>query len=154
MNSPPLTSPQVKNATSKSTNFAWFQWVPQAAAQHLDNFPVTPGDWLQITIFMLSTTNARVTIANQSKGMQRSIAAFNGSALIGVEPAWIVQTPVINGGKSWFPQYDGMWMTEASCTLNDNTNLGIMGSTQWQVEGQCKSIEFNNTVVEMDQYDA
>jgi hypothetical protein len=75
----------------------------------------------------------------------------NGNELIGTEAVWVTEAPVLNGFQSWYPRYDTIWITEAAATRADGSKIGIMGATQWQVRGQCKSWEYDDTAVELIQ---
>ncbi|KAK0622433.1 concanavalin A-like lectin/glucanase domain-containing protein, partial [Immersiella caudata] len=137
---------QVKNWAGKVDHFVWWQWFGHGT-QILNYFQVDPGDWVQANISMPTPTSADIYIANFSKQRSLTFKLKNGNEIIGSEAIWVAEAPVLNGFQAIYPRYDSIWFQQAAATREDGSNLGVLGATQWQVRGQCRSWEYDDATL-------
>lgn len=141
---------QCENWAGKVTNFAWLQWSPRGSWV-LDAFPIKPGDSINVTMTLITEDSAKIIIENQSRGYVHIAQFTAGDPLFGVEAIWVVEAPNLGGYQALYPRFDGMWLQDAKATMENGTNLGILGATQWNVRHGCKAWEYDDTNVEIIQ---
>lgn len=91
------------------------------------------------------------TVTNLSAGYSIVLNLDNSPAPIaGIDADWLIESPALNGKIVKLPRFDNLWIQEASATLMDNKKLGILGALQYQMTGQCKSLEYDNSAVEFN----
>lgn len=85
---------------------------------------------------------------NLSQGYANVLRLNNSPTPIsGIDAVWLIESPVLNGQIVKLPKYDELWIQDASATLMDGKKLGILGALQYQMTGQCKSQEYDDSTV-------
>jgi hypothetical protein len=110
-------------ASGATEYYAWVEWFPDGEAK-ISNFPISPGDHLEVTVNAYDSTNGIIRIQNltQSKQTSSTISPPPGSKLIGNTAEWIVERPTINGNLSTLANYGSVQFSFAELQGNETTN--------------------------------
>lgn len=116
------------NGSTASEYYAWIEWYPDNAII-VPSPVVSPGDWIQVTLWPTSTTTGFINIYNASKEISVSynITAPTGTALIGNTIEWIVERPSINNVYSQLTNYYDMSWPNGFALASTNPQLYYMG---------------------------
>ncbi|KAK3316613.1 concanavalin A-like lectin/glucanase domain-containing protein [Apodospora peruviana] len=134
-------------STSSVVNQAWWQWVPNGAYT-ITSMPVAAGDQFEVTINTTSTTAGKVTITNVNQGISYSTTITGGATLARVDADWVIERPVYGSSLAGFARFSDTWFQSAYAKLSNNANLGILGTTQYQISGGCGSQEYDDSSLE------
>ncbi|AEO64466.1 uncharacterized protein THITE_2142353 [Thermothielavioides terrestris NRRL 8126] len=127
-------------------HLAWWQWVP-SGAYTITSLPVSPDDWIEVTIDTASDTEAEITIANLSQQQVYTMHIGTGPTLARVDADWVVERPYFDGALAGFPTFTDVWFEEAYANLTSSSpsSLGILGAKQYQIPDLCASEEWDDS---------
>ncbi|MGH3854368.1 MAG: G1 family glutamic endopeptidase [Pseudonocardiaceae bacterium] len=115
--------------------YAWFEWFPNYSIA-IDNFPVIPGDVVNLVLCATSTTTAWVSIGNLTSMQYTSFSfsAPNGTALVGNCAEAVVERPSVGGQLAELPRYGEVFFDDVtaytanglSCPIGIGTPISMV----------------------------
>ncbi|KAK1767928.1 concanavalin A-like lectin/glucanase [Phialemonium atrogriseum] len=132
------------NSAGVQTNWAWLEWVPDAAYT-IPNFPVATGDWIEVRVSASSSTSGQIYIYNTDQDYSYTVTLSNGSPLGRVDADWVIEDPATSSGLVPFAAFTETWFEEVSATRSTGTALGVDGATLYYLtDNRCVATEYDN----------
>ncbi|KAI1325080.1 peptidase A4 family-domain-containing protein [Xylariaceae sp. FL0255] len=112
---------------------AWYEWYP-AASYDFDNFDVSAGDQIQMTVVASSTSGGTATLENLTSGQ-----SGESSELCEQDAEWIVEDFESGGGLVTFADFDSVTFTGATAIANGNT-VDTTGATVFDIQQNSQTL--------------
>lgn len=106
------------------TSSAWLEWIPNAA-YGIPDFPVSPGDWMNINITVTSSTSATMVIENYSLSNTITVNLNNGYTLCQADASWIIEDFYVNNQQVPFGDFGELWFLYTEARRQTSGPLGI-----------------------------
>jgi len=108
----------VRNASGV---YLWWEWYPENEVR-ITNFPVSIGHTLSCLLTVISNTEGKVFLRNQTTGAATAfqITAPNRTTLVGNSAEWIAERPQVGGALTKLAVFSPIMFTACAA----NTNLG------------------------------
>lgn len=120
---------------------AWFEWFPNFAID-FNNFPISSGQTITVTVHSTSTTTGTVVMTNVSTGKsitQAVSAPSSSAALAGQNAEWIVEDFEEGGSLVTLTNFGSVTFTGASASTSSQS-LGVTGATLIDMQQNSKTL--------------
>ncbi|KAB5566137.1 concanavalin A-like lectin/glucanase domain-containing protein [Coniochaeta sp. 2T2.1] len=133
------------SSTGVQTDWAWLEWIPDAA-YNIPSFPVSAGDWIEITVSAPTSTTGVISIANLDQDVSYMIPINNGTALARVDADWIVEDPATAGGLVPLARFSDVWFQDCSVSTANGTIKAVDAAVMYYLSGsKCTSTQYDST---------
>ncbi|KAF2815346.1 putative aspergillopepsin [Mytilinidion resinicola] len=119
------------DSSGSVTYDSWYEWYPDYAYD-FDNFDVSEGDVITISIASSSSSEGTVTLTDETTGQsvsQTLSAPSSDATLAGQNAEWIVEDFEQNGSLVPLSDFNTVTFTDASATTDSGDSVGLSGAT-------------------------
>ena len=111
---------------------AWFEWIPDYA-HNFDDFDISAGDVITLTVVADSTTTGEATIENVTTGQTVNQQLSSEYALCEQDAEWIVEDYEENGQLVPFDNFGTVTFSSTSASTSSG-NVDPAGAVVWDIE--------------------